>query len=113
MLDIKELLTKILVAIAFKQTGNHLVIGGIHICWGAETITLTEVGYKEVIVVLPYNYTTAPTCLASCANRSARERTAYANSGGAPYNRMLVGVYGSNATAPNNEYYVHWLTIGE
>lgn len=92
---------------------GHIQIGGVHICWGAETITLETAGtYQEVQVTLPYTYSATPTCNASCANRTARERTAYANGSSTEFNKIYVGVYGTNATAPNNVYYVHWLTIG-
>lgn len=92
---------------------GHIQIGGAHICWGTETITLdTANTYQEVQVSLPYTYSATPNCFASCANRSARERTAYATGISSDHSKIYVGVYGSNATAPNNVYYVHWMTIG-
>ena len=92
------------------QSG-HLQIGGLHICWGAETITLTTANaYQEQQVTLPYTYTSTPICFATCANRAARERTAYASNGGLPLNQIYVGVYGTSTTSPN--YYVSWMTIG-
>lgn len=110
MLDIKELLTKILVAIAFKQTGNHLVIGGIHICWGSESISHTASGYKEVQVTLPYTYTSAPNCFTSLGNRplGGAARTSYATQSDLMGNKIYVGSYATGSVTA----YVNWMTIG-
>jgi hypothetical protein len=111
-LGVSQALDK-LSSVPIDVEAGHIQIGGAHICWGTETITLdTANTYQEVQVSLPYTYSATPNCFASCANRSARERTAYATGISSDHSKIYVGVYGSNATAPNNVYYVHWMTIG-
>lgn len=93
-----------------RKTSSHIVVAGIHICWGLETITHTGSGYKEVQVTLPYTYTSAPRCFASYGNRllSGAPRTAYATQGSLAGNKIYVGSY---ATADCSAY-VNWMTIG-
>ena len=91
-----------------KKTGNHIVVGGIHICWGAETIAATANTYSEVQVTLPYTYQNNPICLASLGNRAAQARTAYATQGSLAGNKIYVGCYSTAA----RDIYVSWMTIG-
>lgn len=93
-----------------KQTGNHIVVGGIHICWGQKTITHSGSGYTESTVTLPYTYTSAPNCVASYSNRptSGAARTAYATQGSLAGNKIYVGSYATGAVTA----YVNWMTIG-
>ena len=91
-----------------KKTGNHIVVGGIHICWGAETIAATANTYSEVQVTLPYTYQSNPICLASLGNRVAAARTAYATQGSLAGNKIYVGCYSTAA----RDIYISWMTIG-
>ena len=93
-----------------RKTGNHVVIGGIHICWGRETISHTGSGYKEVQVTLPYTYTSAPYCFASLGNRptGGAARTAYATQSDLAGNKIYVGSYATGSV----DAYVNWMTIG-
>lgn len=109
MIDIKVLLTKILGSLAIKKTGNHLVLAGIHVCWGTSTITPTANTYTEIVETVPYSYTGTPICFASSANRAARIRTVYATQGDQTANKIRVGVYSTSGT---QNAYVSWLTIG-
>ena len=101
-------LEKMIEELRAKTDGNHLEIGGIHICWGTETISLATANtYQETSVDLPYKYTSAPTCIASFSNRTAAARTAYCTP--QTDNQSLdVGVSGTTV----RDYYIHWLTIG-
>lgn len=108
MLDIKELLTRILVAIAFKQTGNHLVIGGIHICWGEVSISCTKDAHSETQVTLPYTYSTAPLVFTGFAARNANARSTMGTNGGLALNKIYVGCV---STSTRNQTVV-WMTIG-
>lgn len=93
-----------------RKTDYHIVVGGIHICWGLESITHTGSGYKEVTITLPYTYTSAPRCFASYGNRltSGAPRTAYATQGGLAGNKIYVASYATAACTA----YVNWMTIG-
>lgn len=91
-----------------KKTGNHIVVGGIHICWGAETVAATANTYSEVQVTLPYTYQSNPICLASLGNRAAQARTAYATQGSLAGNKIYVGCYSTAA----RDIYISWMTIG-
>lgn len=91
-----------------KKTGNHIVVGGIHICWGAVTIAASANVYSEVQVTLPYTYQSNPICLASLGNRAAQARTAYATQGSLAGNKIYVGCYSTAA----RDIYVSWMTIG-
>ena len=105
----RNTIEQILAQMPEKESGkNHLEIAGVHICWGMETITPAANTYTEVEVTLPYTYAAAPVCLASCANRAARARTAYASNGGLALNKIYVGTYSTSA----QDSYVHWVTIG-
>ena len=93
-----------------RKTGNHIVVGGIHICWGQKTITHTGSGYKEETVTLPYTYTSAPNCFASYGNRplGGAARTAYATQSDLAGNKIYVGSYATGSVTA----YVNWMTIG-
>ena len=92
-----------------KQASNHLVIGGYHVCWGSLTVSSPTLNaYAEQTVTLPYTYTSAPFCMASCAGRAARHRTAYASQGDQTGDKIRVGYY---ATA-TGAIYINYLTIG-
>lgn len=93
-----------------RKASDHIVVAGIHICWGIETITHTGSGYKEVQVTLPYTYTSAPKCFASYGNRllSGAPRTAYATQSDLAGNKIYVASYATAACTA----YVNWMTIG-
>ncbi len=94
-----------------QKASDHIVVGGIHICWGRETISHSGSGYLETEVTLPYTYTSTPYCFASYSNRptGGAARTAYAtHSSSQALNKIYVGSY---ATASVTAY-VNWMTIG-
>lgn len=108
MLDVKKLLTKILLQLPVKNTGNHLEIAGVHICWGSVTISASANSYTETQATLPYTYTSTPIAFASLGNRSGQARTAYATQGSLAGNKLYVGCYSTAA----RDIYVSWMTIG-
>ena len=109
MLDIKKLLTKILLQLPVKNTGNHLEIAGIHICWGDVSVSCTANTYTQTTVTLPYTYTSAPHVFTSFASQNANARTTYGTNGGdLPLNQIHVGAL----SLTTRGQIVCWLTIG-
>lgn len=92
-----------------KQTGNHVVVGGIHVCWGDVSISCTANTYTQTTVTLPYTYTNAPHVFTSFASQNSNARTTYGtNGGGLPLNEIHVGAF--SITTRNQT--VCWMTIG-
>ena len=109
MLDIKKLLTKILLQLPVKNTGNHLEIAGIHICWGHVSVSCTANTYTQTTVTLPYTYTNAPHVFTSFASQNANARTTYGTNGGdLPLNQIHVGA----VSITTRSQVVCWMTIG-
>ena len=91
-----------------KKGTNHIVIAGVHVCWGDVKISASANSYAETQVTLPYTYTSTPIAFASLGNRSAQARTAYATQGNLAGDKLYVGCYSTAA----RDIYVSWMTIG-
>ena len=92
-----------------NSTGNsnHIVVAGIHICWGYESFA-TSTAYTEVEVTLPHTYTSVNTFLplASLVNRSVQARTAYASV------KDTSTIYVGGVATTSRNVGVVWMTIG-
>lgn len=92
-----------------RKTGNHVVIGGIHVCWGQVSITCTANTYTETTVTLPYTYSSAPYVFTGFAARNASARSTMGTNGGdLPLNKIYVGCV---STSARNQTVI-WMTIG-
>ena len=92
-----------------KQASNHIVIGGIHVCWGDVSISCTANTYTQTTVTLPYTYTNAPHVFTSFASQNANARTTYGTNGGdLPLNKIHVGAL----SLTTRSQVVCWMTIG-
>jgi len=91
-----------------KKGTNHIVVAGMHICWGARSFSVTANTYTEVEETLPYTYGDTSTFfpIVSAANRSAQVRTVYSTI--KDTNTIYIGGYASAARTVT----VVWLTIG-
>lgn len=91
-----------------RKTGNHVVIGGIHVCWGQVSITCTANTYTETTVTLPYTYSSAPYVFTGFAARNANARSTMGTNGGLALNKIYVGCVSTSA----RDQTVVWMTIG-
>lgn len=91
-----------------RKTGNHVVIGGIHVCWGQVSLTCSADAYTETTVTLPYTYSSAPYVFTGFAARNANARSTMGTNSGLALNKIYVGCVSTSA----REQTVVWMTIG-
>ena len=92
-----------------RKTGNHVVIGGIHVCWGQVSLSCSANAYTETTVTLPYTYSSAPYVFTGFAARNASARSTMGTNGGdLPLNKIYVGCV---STSARNQTVI-WMTIG-
>ena len=91
-----------------RKTGNHVVIGGIHVCWGQVSLTCSADAYTETTVTLPYTYSSAPYVFTGFAARNVNARSTMGTNGGLALNKIYVGCVSTSA----RDQTVVWMTIG-
>ena len=108
MLDLKALLAKMLNVLPQVST-DHIIIGGIGICWGSNQITANSALTAQLPIT--YSTTSGMVCVANCVYWSSS--TYVAPTVSVQKYTSYINLYARVSTSiVQNGYYIDWMTIG-